>query len=107
MNDSPPVPPCIVCGKVLTSAFPGDDGDQSYNPSGACIFMSGGNYGSRVFDSFSWENRGSRLWVDICDDCLKNASAQGRVHLVSQPDVPPPPYDREVWDEEEYNSPGY
>ncbi|KAB8186889.1 hypothetical protein FH608_046210 [Nonomuraea phyllanthi] len=55
--------PCLACGKPLTSALPGACINQ---PSGATTFTTTGHYGSTVFDPMD----GSRLDVNVCDDCL-------------------------------------
>jgi len=62
---------CIVCDKGLSNVFP----DVENQPSGGVHFSSYGNYGSTVFD----EVDGSYLEINICDDCMKRASEQGKV----------------------------
>lgn len=56
--------PCFCCGKTLASVLPPDD--DSNQPSEATAFQTGGHYGSGVFD----EMDGTRLELNVCDDCL-------------------------------------
>jgi hypothetical protein len=64
------VPPCLVCGKALKVL------SAKYNQAdNANDFSTSGQYGSTVFDSMD----GTRLHVNVCDECIVNASHAGRV----------------------------
>lgn len=65
--------PCIVCKKKLESAVPFDDNQ----PYAGLEFSSPGSYGGTVFDPMD----GSRLAVNICDDCLLREGQEGNVLL--------------------------
>jgi len=76
---------CVICGKELNSAF-WDDTDDQAPPSGATVFISHGNYGSTVWDPMTPEY----LQVTLCDKCLSQAAASGRVlHCEPQPVTTP------------------
>jgi len=63
--------PCLACGKELK-----DVGFGSPNhASGANEFCTHGQYGSTVFDPLN----GSRLAINICDQCLIKAAENGLV----------------------------
>lgn len=68
---------CIVCRSELESAIPvpppfAEDGNQ---PSEGTAFQSYGHYGSTAFDPMD----GSRIEVNICDECLTKAGREGLV----------------------------
>jgi hypothetical protein len=65
--------PCIVCRRELENLFPREV--STNQPNGACTFTSHGQYGSTVFD----ECDGSKLEINVCDDCLKSAQARNEV----------------------------
>lgn len=66
--------PCIVCGTQPEPAF---SHKPTMQPWGATMFSTGGHYGSTVFDPMS---RYRRLYITVCDDCLKRN--KDRVRLV-------------------------
>lgn len=64
--------PCIVCRKSLEDALPEPShGNQPYS---GLEFLAGGHYGSTIFDM-----EPGQLVVNICDDCVTLASANGIV----------------------------
>lgn len=63
--------PCVVCGTTLENV----DRDAENQPYGGTSFSTSGHYGSTAFDPMN----GSMLELNLCDPCLKRASAQGRV----------------------------
>lgn len=67
--------PCIACRKPLTQAFAEGLSDHNQPSNGVCATTIG-NYGSTVFDSIMGT---SRLVFSVCDDCLKQAGADGIV----------------------------
>lgn len=64
--------PCIVCRKPLEDAMP--DPSHGNQPYPGLEFLTGGHYGSTIFDMDP-----GHLVVNICDDCLTAASAEGIV----------------------------
>jgi hypothetical protein len=64
---------CIVCKKPLENVFP--DKKDLNQPDEGCAFFSAGHYGSRVFDPID----GSGIEINVCDPCLDEAWAAGRV----------------------------
>lgn len=97
-------PPCFSCGKTLTPAFEAEE-LSSLQAWDAVIFSSPGNYGSRVFD----EMDGSRLLLNICDECLIKGAERT---VLSKPDrtTPKPPPILSRWEpptpEQEENEDG-
>lgn len=115
---------CVVCGKQLRNVFPDDVENQ---PNDGVVFTTSGNYGSRIFDSFN----GNILELNLCDPCLVEAGAKGRVittrravpvvfedvGLVGSSEIPEPVYvtwtaglpedDSQInlWEEELYDPP--
>lgn len=68
--------PCIVCDKPLRPAV-----DQSINqPAHGVVFETYGHYGSTFFDPTD----GSKLEINICDDCLKRAFEANTVKSIQK-----------------------
>lgn len=93
--------PCIRCGKVPEPAFPREpelSKGLTAQPYGATSFTSYGQYGSTVFDEMGREY----LYVNVCDDCMKAASAEHRIALCTV--IPPikPPVQEQLWIYKEY-----
>ena len=63
--------PCIVCRRELNNVFE----DLSNQPYDGVACFTGGNYGSRVFDSFD----GQKLEFNVCDECLVKAGEDGLI----------------------------
>lgn len=63
--------PCIVCGRVLRNV----DVGSTNQPYEGLAFEAHGHYGATKFDPMD----GSYLELNICDPCLMDAQAQGRV----------------------------
>lgn len=67
---------CIVCRKALDSAIPAPvPFSEDNQPSEGTAFTTEGHYGSTAFDPMD----GSRLEVNICDECLTRAGRDGLV----------------------------
>jgi hypothetical protein len=83
---------CVVCGKELKPAFE-DDIDNESPPSAATVFTSHGNFGSTL-----WDPVGSSryLQVTLCDKCLSQAAAAGRV-LLCEPQRAITPVKYSIW----------
>ncbi len=62
---------CIACHGHMQNLD--EEGNQ---PKDGLEFISYGHYGSTVFDPMN----GSYLVINLCDDCLKKASAKGWVY---------------------------
>lgn len=75
--------PCFVCGKALEYAC--GEAIQEHNirawghagnqPNDGVCFATGGNYGSRVWDSLD----GDLLEIAICDDCIERNASRTRI----------------------------
>lgn len=65
--------PCLVCGRVFCNVV--STRQAPNQPYEAATFNSHGHYGCTVFDSMN----SARLEINVCDDCLTSAQAQGRV----------------------------
>lgn len=63
--------PCVVCRKSLDDVGSGSSNHANH----ANEFHARGQYGSRVFDPMD----GTYLAVNICDDCIVQASHAGHV----------------------------
>ncbi len=72
---------CVVCGKGLKPSFE-DSMDDESPPGAATVFTSRGNFGSTMWDPSPSSD--DYLQVTICDKCLSQAAATGRV-LLCQP----------------------
>lgn len=70
--------PCIICGGPLERVGP-DEGQ----PNDGVVCTTHGNYGSRIFDSLN----GEYLAFNICDGCLEEKAAEGRV-MITRGSVP-------------------
>jgi hypothetical protein len=70
--------PCFVCGSEMEPAGGGDGGVQ---PSDGTMWSSSGNYGSAVWDDFPQLGDQRHLLILVCDGCLRDAGARGRVVL--------------------------
>jgi hypothetical protein len=70
----------LICeGEPRSAIRSGDDPAGVDQPSGATAFVSGGNFGSTVFDPMN----GEELHIAICDACLSVKAAAGLViHVV-------------------------
>ncbi len=66
--------PCLKCGSQTSPAMP--DPDSETPPADAMLFISYGNYGSRVFDSVLADEY---LLAVICDRCVTQAGEKGIV----------------------------
>lgn len=78
--------PCIVCKKNLEPSDPRPEEmglEQSLLPYAGLQFTSYGHYGGTLFDPMD----GSRLAVNICDDCLHKAGQDGHVLVDQKPVV--------------------
>jgi hypothetical protein len=64
--------PCLVCGRVLYRNYT-DEGQ----PNDGVVCTTHGNYGSCVFDDMD----GEYLAFNICDECLKDKGAEGRIFI--------------------------
>jgi len=85
--------PCIVCDRELENAI----GDSVGQPYAGTAFLSGGHYGSTVWDPCS-EYRNLR--VIVCDTCLIEAAKAGRVlYEVVAPRAPV--VDQRLWNGQE------
>jgi hypothetical protein len=62
----------VICGRLLREALP--DHSENQPNDGVCAIING-NYGSTVFDPFD----GTHLEICVCDPCLREAGAKGRV----------------------------
>ena len=69
--------PCLVCRKPLANACPGVENQ----PRGGLEFTTSGHYGSTAFDPMN----GEQLTINICDDCLCEASKHGAVGHTDHP----------------------
>lgn len=72
--------PCIRCGRKLHSSFPGTSLTE---PSDGVVFTAYGNYGSQVWDPMDdpiGVHPTKSLKINICDDCLVAAAANGQVY---------------------------
>ena len=72
---------CIACGSVPKAVFPlldSDPPEQPEQPLRATIFTSHGNYGSTTFDPGGRVDA-EHIRINVCDNCLRTAAAQGRV----------------------------
>jgi len=65
--------PCISCGYQPKHVF--NEETESNQPHEATCFMTQGHYGSTFFDPMD----GSYLEINVCDECLKDLAAHGRV----------------------------
>lgn len=65
--------PCIVCGKALENV----DNFEGNQPYAGTEFHSYGHYGSTIFDPMD----GQVLMLNVCDDCLRQLGAEGKVLL--------------------------
>lgn len=77
--------PCIVCDKLLTNVFPDrlKEDESQQQPKDGVVFISYGNYGSAVFDSFGI----GYIELNICDSCLLAKGGNVRwIRKVPQPD---------------------
>lgn len=83
MDGYKPALPCIVCGRGLTNAVPGD----CNQPADGTEFKARGHYGSGVIDPVDgpWTDF-DRLTINVCDPCLTEAGRKGRVG--TETDVP-------------------
>lgn len=64
--------PCLICGKTLYRIFE-DEGQ----PADGIAITTHGNYGSTVWDDMA----GQFLAFNICDDCILEGSAKGRIFV--------------------------
>lgn len=88
------VPSCIVCDKLLESAFPTVPFEEvGTQPSEGVIFFASGNYGSTIFDPVSYAHY--QITINICDGCI--VAKQGLITKVVPKRVKPSyeylPYD--------------
>lgn len=68
--------PCIVCSRELREVIEERGMTGTVNqPDGGVAFESYGHYGTTVFDPMD----GTRLEVNVCDECLTEAAKKGRV----------------------------
>lgn len=70
--------PCIICGANLERVFT-DEGQ----PNDGVVCTTHGNYGSTVFDDLT----GEYLAFNICDSCLTDKAAEGRV-MITRSSIP-------------------
>lgn len=85
---------CLHCRKALKPAWPGDEDEDSLQPSGGLICRSYGNYGSRLYDP---PGTGLREWLEflVCDDCMTAAAKAGLVRRGTETPRLPPSF--EAW----------
>ena len=75
---------CIVCNMTPDAAFAEHDEKLAQQPWGATEFVSGGHYGSTVFDPMD----SSYLIINICDQCLTDKSRYPKTSVVEVPMEP-------------------
>ncbi len=84
--------PCLKCGRETSPAMPSPDTETP--PADAMLFISYGNYGSRVFDSVLGNEY---LLAVICDQCVTQAGMKGIVLHCRRRNSPLADVIREKW----------
>jgi hypothetical protein len=67
---------CFCCESPLEMAVPPEQGGSELQPYAGTNFDTEGHYGSTVFDPLA---TGDKIYINICDDCIRDRAAKGLV----------------------------